>query len=72
MRAGRIPDDGFLLLASSPYEEIGVDRMRTQLKARFLSKFAAEVIERCHPELAKKMHVRTTALDWGSRRLEML
>ncbi|MDD3528408.1 MAG: hypothetical protein PHS77_00895 [Gallionellaceae bacterium] len=23
---GRIPDDGFLLLASSPYDEIGVDR----------------------------------------------
>lgn len=26
MRSGRIPDDGFLLLASSPYDEIGVDR----------------------------------------------
>jgi hypothetical protein len=72
MRAGRIPDDGFLLLASAPYEEIGVDRARAQLKARFLSKFAAEVIEREQPQLAKKMHVRTAVLDWVSRRLEVL
>jgi hypothetical protein len=72
MQAGRIPDDGFLLLASAPYDEIGVDRARAQLKARFLSQFSAEEIERQHPELAKKMHVRTAVLDWGSRRLEVL
>jgi hypothetical protein len=72
MAAGRIPDDGFLLLASAPYEEIGVDRARAQLKARFLSRFAAEEIERQNARLASKMHVRTAVLDWGSRRLEML
>jgi hypothetical protein len=72
MQAGRIPDDGFLLLASSPYEEVGVDRARAQLKARFLSQFAAEEIERHRPELAKKMHVRTALLEWGSRRLEAM
>ncbi len=72
MRAGRIPDDGFLLLASAPYDEIGIDRARAQLKARFLSQFAAEEIERKHPKLAKKMHVRTAVLDWGSRRLEVI
>ena len=41
MKAGRIPDDGFLLLASVPYDEIGVDRARAELKSRFLSCFAA-------------------------------
>jgi hypothetical protein len=45
MAAGRIPDDGFLLLASSPYLEPGMDRARAELKARFLSEFAATVIE---------------------------
>jgi hypothetical protein len=35
MKAGRIPDDGFLLLASVPYDEIGVDRARVELKSRF-------------------------------------
>jgi hypothetical protein len=29
LQAGRIPDDGFLLLSSVPYDEIGVDRAPT-------------------------------------------
>jgi hypothetical protein len=72
MKAGRIPDDGFLLLASVPYAEIGVDRARAELKLRFLSGFAAEVITREFPKLAEKMHRRTAVLNWGSRNLEML
>ena len=70
MEAGRIPDDGFLLLASVPYEEVGVDRARAELKAEFLSNFAAQVIRDKQPELAAKMHVKTAVLDWRSRRLE--
>ena len=72
MRRHRIPDDGFLLLASVPYEEIGVDRARAELKSAFLAGFAAEVIAREQPALAEKMHVRTAVLDWRSRRLELL
>ncbi|WP_092998897.1 carboxysome shell carbonic anhydrase domain-containg protein [Thiohalomonas denitrificans] len=72
MRAGRIPDDGFLLLASAPYRDIGVDRARAQLKSRFLSQFAAEVIREEFPELAGKMRVRTAVLNWPSRTLERL
>ncbi len=72
MRAGRIPDDGFLLLASVPYAEVGVDRARAELKSRFLSKFAADVIRAQHPKLAPKMQVRTAVLDWRSRTLETI
>jgi len=72
MRAGRIPDDGFLLLASVPYQEVGVDRARAELKSRFLSKFAADVIHAKHPQLAHKMHMRTAVLDWRSRKLEII
>jgi hypothetical protein len=72
MQAGRIPDDGFLLLASVPYKEIGVDRARAELKSRFLSQFAAEVIRNEYPELASKMFERTAVLNWGSRALEMV
>jgi hypothetical protein len=72
MRAGRIPDDGFLLLASAPYVEIGVDRARAELKSRFLSQFAAEVIRKEFPALAEKMFMRTAVLNWRSRVLEML
>jgi len=72
MAAKRIPDDGLLLLASAPYDEIGVDRARAEMKSRFLSRFAAEVISQEFPELAGKMAIRTAVLDWRSRQLELL
>jgi len=72
MRAGRIPDDGFLLLASVPYDEVGVDRSRAELKSCFLSQFAGDVIRSAFPALAERMAVRTAVLDWRSRALETL
>ncbi|MDP3538283.1 MAG: carboxysome shell carbonic anhydrase [Azonexus sp.] len=72
MKAGRIPDDGFLLLASVPYDEIGVDRARAELKSRFLSRFAADVIREEFPELAGRMSSRNAVLDWRSRNLELI
>jgi hypothetical protein len=72
MVAGRIPDDGFLLLASSPYLEPGMDKARAQLKASFMSDFAAGVIKATQPALAEKMHLRTAVLDWRSRELELV
>lgn len=70
MRSGRIPDDGFLLLASVPYMEIGMDRARAELKSLFLARFAAEVLRNEFPDLSKKMFIRTAVLDWHSRTLE--
>ncbi|MGK2905232.1 MAG: hypothetical protein ACSLFH_02640 [Desulfuromonadales bacterium] len=72
MRAGRIPDDGFLLFASVPYEEIGMDRARAELKSRFLADFAAEVIRAEFPVLAERMHIQIAVLSWRSRALELL
>ncbi|NWG87261.1 MAG: hypothetical protein HXY26_07100 [Hydrogenophilaceae bacterium] len=72
MQAGRIPADGFLLLASAPYDDIGVDRARATLKARFMCEFAAEVIRKDYPTLAEKMHAHTAVLSWTSRALEMI
>lgn len=70
MKAGRIPDDGFLLFASVPYMEIGLDRARAELKSMFLSRFAATLIRKEFPGLAAKMHTHTAVLDWRSRSLE--
>ncbi|MEW6490836.1 MAG: hypothetical protein AB1578_23355 [Thermodesulfobacteriota bacterium] len=70
MFSGRIPADGFLLFVSSPYDEYGVDRARAELKARFLSRFGAEVIRADFPDLAERMFLHTTVLDWRSRALE--
>ena len=72
MDAGRIPDDGFLLLASVPYETMGVERARAELKSRFLEQFAADVIRQAYPRLAERMHRQAAVLDWHARRLERL
>ena len=72
MKTGRIPDDGFLLLASVPYDEIGVDRARAELKSRFLSRFAAGVLRDEFGPLAEKMFHHTAVLDWRSRSLERI
>lgn len=72
MQAGRIPADGFLLLASVPYEQVGVDQARAGLKSRFLARFAADVITRNFPLLAQRMYSRTAILSWRSRALKIL
>lgn len=72
MRAGRIPDDGFMLLASTPYQHSGVDRARAEMKSRFLSGFAERVIQREHPRLAQKMRRHTAVVHWPTRRLDPL
>ena len=72
MRTGNIPDDGFLLLAQETYQEIGANRTYAELKSRFLSGFAANIIRVDFPQLAGKMHVRTAVLNRQSRAMEMI
>lgn len=72
MEAGRIPGDGFLLLTSAPYEQVGVDRARAVLKSRFLARFAADAIRRADPDLARRMTVRQSVLGWETRAMEPL
>jgi len=70
MESGRIPDDGFLLLASTPYDEVGTDHARAEIKARFLAEFASGVIRQSQPELAARMTTGTAVLNWQTRLLE--
>lgn len=72
MSTGRIPNDGWLLLAEAPYRDIGVDRARAELKSRFLSGFAADVIRREFPLLTEKLNMRTAVLAWQTRAMEMV
>ncbi|MCG5502023.1 hypothetical protein [Ectothiorhodospira lacustris] len=72
MAAGRIPDDGFMLLTSAPYEEIGPDRARAMLESRFLTDFAREVIRKDFPDLARRMVPHTAVVNWRTRGLELL
>jgi hypothetical protein len=70
MEAGRIPDDGLILLASSPYEEIGADYRRAVEKSKFLSRFAAETIRAEVPYVHRRMIRKTCVLNWTDRSLE--
>lgn len=72
MRAGHIPNDGFLLLTEETYQEIGSHRTYAELQSRFLSGFAASIIRSDFPSLAEKMQVRTAALNWQSRAMELI
>ena len=72
MRAGRIPDDGFLLLASAQYDDFGMDRARAELESRFLSQFSARVLHGEFSDLARKMSMHTAVLDGRSRQLETI
>lgn len=71
MESGRVPDDGFLLLSSAPYQEPGTQKARATLKSAFLSGFAANVIQQDFPELAERMVTRSAILNWPERRLEV-
>lgn len=72
MENRRIPDDGFLLLSSSPYSEPGPQKAKATLKSQFLAEFAANVVRTDFPELASKMVTRTAILNWQERRLNIL
>ncbi len=72
MAAGRIPDDGFLLFTSAPYDEIGMDQARAELKSHFLASFASEVISTHFPELAKKMRTKSAVISRHSKDLTIL
>ncbi|WP_152207170.1 carboxysome shell carbonic anhydrase domain-containg protein [Marinobacter changyiensis] len=72
MESGRIPDDGFLLLSSSPYHEPGPQQARAALKSRFLAGFATSVIREEFPDLMAGMITRTATLNWPERRLDVL
>jgi len=71
MKKGMILKDGFLLLASAPYSEFGVDKARAELKAAFLSHYASEVIIKTHPVMRKLMIKKTAVLNWHTRNLEI-
>lgn len=72
MAAGRIPEDGFMLLASTPFQAVGVDRARAELKSHFLADFATKVIHQRHPWLAERMHRHTAVVHWPTRRLDLI
>lgn len=72
MKEKRIPDDGMVLFSVAPYSEFGVDRARAEQKARFLSRFGADIIRTDFPDLSKKLHIRSAVLSWPTMQMDLL
>ncbi len=72
MKDKRIPDDGILLFSVAPYSELGIDRARAEQKARFLSRFGADIIRADFPDLSKKLHIRSAVLSWPTMQMDVL
>ena len=72
MTSGRAKDDGFLVLASSPFEEYGVDKNRAIEKAIFFRDYVKKTIKEKHPELLSKAKLMSVVLDENTRLIEQI
>lgn len=70
MTLKRIPDDGFMLMTSAPYREVGLDKDRAIEKARFLLEFSKKVLSEYDEEFAKKMKPIGVIVDTHTRHFE--
>ena len=72
MASNRISKDGFIVLASAPYREVGVDKRRAIAKAKFLKKFSADIIAKKFPKLKDIMVPISVIVDLNSRKMEKI
>lgn len=69
MEAGRINDDGLLVLLSAPFRESGVDRNRAKLKAIFCKKYVEDILKEKYPDLLPKVRFLAVTIDEHTRRI---
>jgi hypothetical protein len=72
MSSGRAKDDGFLVLASSPFEEYGVDKNRAIEKANFFRSYVEKTIKEKHPEMLSKARFMAVVLNENNRLMEQI
>jgi len=70
MEAGRISDDGFVLLTSATFKELGPEKNRAIERVRFLSELAKRTIDGFNPNLAKKMRILPVVINFHTREFE--
>ncbi len=69
---GRVNPSGIVLMTSAAYREIGPERELAKEKARFLSKFALDVIKAKVPDLVPHLNILTGFTDLNTRKFEVL
>ncbi|MCX7184511.1 MAG: hypothetical protein NTW90_04635 [Nitrosospira sp.] len=69
---GRVTPSGIVLMTSAAYREIGPECELAKEKARFLSKFALDVIKAKVPDLVPHLNILTGYTDLNTRKFEVL
>jgi hypothetical protein len=73
MQEGRISSEGLVLLSSAPYrDEAGPEQRLAQQKAKFLERFALDVIKTRVPDLAPHLNILTGIVNMQTRKLTVL
>lgn len=72
MRAGRVPDDGFVLFSCAPFREHGIEEGLAREKAKFLGQHAMNVIKKHHPDLASIVHPMIGVVDMNTRLVTLI
>ncbi len=68
----RVDPSGIVLMTSAAYREIGPEYELAKEKARFLSKFALDVIKEKLPDLVPHLNILTGCTDLNTRKFEVL
>ena len=72
MESNRISRNGFVLLTSAIYREVGVDQKRAIAKTRFLKKFSEYIITKKFPELKDVMVPLSVVVDLNTREMKRI
>jgi len=70
MKSGRIKDDGFLVLLSSPFKENGVDENRAKEKTNFFRRYVRSILEKDYPELVDKARYMGVVVNEHTRKIK--
>jgi hypothetical protein len=67
------PENGIVLMTSASYRDsAGPERLLAQEKAKFLSKFALEVVKEKVPDLVPYLQILTGCVDLNTRKFDVL
>lgn len=70
LNAGRIGNDGFLVLSSAQFKEDGVDKQRACEEALYFSRYLQIIMSEIYPDLLSKAIFIAVVVDERTRRME--
>lgn len=72
MKSKRSKDDGFLVLNSTTFREVGIDQNRATEGANLYRKYVRKIIKESYPELLPKARFLSVTVDENTRKLNLV